>query len=303
VKPGRSIVAAFDAAALACVRVFLPALPREAARLAGALFGAMALLVSPERRKRSLENLRRVLPHRGAGELRRIRRRCFIQFGAGFAEVFHLHHKTRSYLRRIVGVEGLPHLAGALQKGKGAIVIGGHLSTFPVGMLALAGEGFPVAALVRAADNRKVEAMVNDIRRAFGLSWIYVKPRREAARRCMRWLAEGKVLWILIDQRHRDGIVADFLGHPAQVAPGAALFALRAGPPVLPVVTLRSQNSHYRVVIGKEVPVVSTGTRELDLRTNMEHFLAVLGRYILEYPHQWTWFHKMWKVREAALPR
>jgi len=168
-------------------------------------------------------------------------------------------------------------------------------------MIALSNENYKVAVLVRPADNPRVEEMVNEIRCNFGLSWIYVKPRREAARKCIRWLQQGNILWILVDQRNRKGIIARFLGHLCQVAPGAALFARRLGSPVLSAATVRMDKSHYRVIIGKQIPVFSGRNREKEQRINMERFLEALEPYILENPGQWTWFHKMWKVREEAL--
>ena len=299
----KKLIVAFDAASLATVRLLLAAVPRGMARFAGAIFGAMGLIVSPQRKRRALENLKMVLPHLTPGERRKIRRDCFLQFGAGFAEVFHLHHKKPSRLRRIVDIKGIDRLRQALAKRRGVLVIGSHLSAFPFGMLALAGRSFPVAALIRRADNPKVEEMNNDIRRNFGLSWIYVKPRREAARKCMDWLRRGNILWVLIDQRNRNGIVASFLGHLCQVAPGAALFARRLGSPALPAVTVRMDNSRYRVIIGEEIPLSSTGDRDAKTRKDMERFLDALAPHILRHPGQWTWFHKMWKVRKEALEK
>ncbi len=298
---GKKLIHAFDTASLATVRILLPAVSRHAARFAGSIFGAMGLVVSPARRRRALENLRKVLPEKSERERRKIARRCFVQFGAGFAEVYHLQRKKHSYLRKIASIEGIHLLSKAVSRGKGVIVVGSHLSNFPFGMLALSSMGFPVAALIRAADNVEVEEMNNHIRRDFDMSWIYVKPREKAARECLRWLNEGGILWILVDQRNRNGIVAEFLGHLSQVAPGAALFAQKLGCPVLPVVTVRMDNSRYRVIIGAEIPVLSRKDRAADLRENMERFLKAVGQYVRQHPEQWTWFHKMWKVRKEAL--
>jgi KDO2-lipid IV(A) lauroyltransferase len=297
----KKVIVTFDAVSLATVRILLPAVSRHAARFAGSVFGAMGLVVSPNRRRRALDNLRKILVDASDRERKKIRRRCFIEFGAGFAETFHLHRKKRSYLRRFADVEGVERLRSAASPGKGVIIVGSHLSNFPFGMLALSGMGFPVAALIRAADNARVEEMNNEIRSHFGLSWIYVKPREKAARDCLRWLSAGGILWVLVDQRNRNGIVAKFLGQLSQVAPGAALFAQKLGCPVLPAVTVRMDNSRYRVIIGSEIQIASSGDRTADLRENMEKFLEAVGQHVLKYPEQWTWFHKMWKVRKEAL--
>lgn len=297
---GKKAIETFDAASLAAVRILLPALPRNLAWFAGCTFGAMALAVVPERKKRALRNLRKILPHLSRAKHRRIRRQCFLNSGGGLGEIFHLHRKKRSDLARMTNIEGLHHLRAALDKGKGVLIAGCHLANFPLGMIALSGAGFPVAVLVRQADNPAVEGMINEIRRNFGLDWIYVKPRQEAARKCLRWLGEGKILWVQVDQRNRNGIVVNFLGHPSQVAPGAALFTQRLGSPAIPVVTVRTKRGRYRVIIGEEIPITSTGDRDADSRANMEKFLGAVGPYILRYPEQWTWFHKMWKVRKET---
>jgi KDO2-lipid IV(A) lauroyltransferase len=96
--------------------------------------------------------------------------------------------------------------------------------------------------------------------------------------------------------------VVNFLGHLSQVAPGAAVFARRLSCPILPAVTVRMDNSRYRVIIGDRIPLCSSGDRDADQRANMERFLEAVGPHILQHPGQWTWFHKMWKVRPEALP-
>lgn len=297
----KKLIVTFDTVSLATVRILLPAVSRHTARFAGSVFGAMGLVVSPARKKRAFENVTRVFPEKSKAERRGIVRKCFVQFGAGFSEIYHLHRKKPSYLCRIADVEGIDRLRNAAARGKGVIIVGSHLSNFPFGMMALSSMGLPVAALIRAADNPVVEEMNCQIRRNFGLSWIYVKPRERAARECVKWLKDGSILWILVDQRNRNGIVADFLGHASQVAPGAALFAQKLGCPVLPVVTVRMDNSRYRVIIGGEIPVVSASDRDAGLRRNMERFLESVGVHVRRHPEQWTWFHKMWKVRKEAL--
>jgi len=297
----KKMIVAFDTSAVATVRILLPLLPRGMARFAGSIFGAMGLAVSPERRKRAFDNLKNVLHGLPRKELKKICRECFIQSGAGFAEVFHMQHKKPQYLQKIVDFEGLDKVREAAKKKKGVIIVGSHLSAFPLGMMAMASLGFRVSVLVRQADNARVEEMSESIRRRFDLSSIYVKPRREAASACLRWLREGGILWMLVDQRYRKGILTNFLGKPSQVAPGAALFARRVGAPLIPAVTIRRPDSKYRVIIGEEIELPDGIGRRNNVKSDMEKILGSIEKYILAYPRQWTWFHKMWKVRKEAL--
>jgi KDO2-lipid IV(A) lauroyltransferase len=209
-----------------------------------------------------------------------------------------MRHKKRYDLLKLLEIEGIDEITKALEKNKGVIIAGGHLSAFPLGMLALASLGLPIAALVRQADNARVEEMTQSIRKHFNLTAIYVKPRHEATRRCLTWLKGNRILWIQVDQRNRKGIIVNFMGRLSQVAPGAALLSKRLGSPVLPVVMIKMPDSRYRLIIGKKLGLPINGT---DVKSDMEKILEPIGRYIRSYPEQWTWFHKMWKVRKEAL--
>ena len=274
-----------------------PMLGRHGAFVLGRAVGLLIYAVLRKRERETLAHLEMVYGDgMTPGERRRMARECYANTGGHFAEVLHICRRKPSRLPRCTEVVGEEHLRRALAGGRGAIIVSGHVGNFPLMGIELARRGWPVDVLLMPAFNPATEKVLTAIRRRVGLSHIYVAPRRRAAAECLRSLRTGRVLWMMIDQKFHGGILVDFLGRPSQVAPGASVLAVRAGATVLPACIHRLPNSKHRIEIGPPLEYERRRDGPATQR-NMQRFSDIVGKFVLKYPEQWTWFHRRWKVR------
>jgi KDO2-lipid IV(A) lauroyltransferase len=98
----------------------------------------------------------------------------------------------------------------------------------------------------------------------------------------------------------RERIYIDFFGRPAATFEGPAVFALRAGAPIIMAFLIRQKNNSYEMVF-EEIPTsdLNEATEE-NIRELTQRHVKVLERFVAEYPGHWLWLHKRWKHTEHA---
>ena len=100
---------------------------------------------------------------------------------------------------------------------------------------------------------------------------------------------------ILVDQRNSGAPMIDFLGQPAETVTAAADLAVSSGCMLIPAVALRDTR-HRRFSVVFEEPVTGDDAVEMMTAVNRR-----LGRWIEQYPEQWFWFHRRWRVTRPGV--
>ena len=225
-------------------------------------------------------------------------RRTFIRASSFAWEVLYLY--THNLAGRDVEVlvrrvEGLEHLKEATQRGKGVIGLGAHLGNFLILGNRLNSLGFPCTSIMRQMKDGKLQSIFDQLKGNFRQNWIPKLPVSRAIRESIAWLRKGKLLLIYMDQRSGKGVKVDFMGIPTSTPTGAAVFALKTGAVVLPIVNVQDGDGCYKLIIGEEVAVEKTANHKSDIFVNTARFNKAIEKYIRLYPDQWFWFHNRWK--------
>jgi KDO2-lipid IV(A) lauroyltransferase len=71
---------------------------------------------------------------------------------------------------------------------------------------------------------------------------------------------------------------------------------MRTGAPVFVVLAAREAGGLKMFVEGP-VPLSDTGNREVDLTAHTAALTAIIEKRIRQYPDQWLWLHRRWKVQ------
>jgi KDO2-lipid IV(A) lauroyltransferase len=229
--------------------------------------------------------------------IREMARETFREGARGGFEL--MHYFGRGHIEGtcelVKETEGLENLRRALDKGKGVVALSAHLGNFILLGAVLNRLGHPCATIMRQMRDAQLEEMFTDIRKEMGQNTIPKFPISRSVRESLKWLSQGNILAMYIDQRSKAGAIVDFMGFPTSTATGAAYFALRSGAPVLPMFVLRRGDGFYKLVIGPEVAVVATGAFKADVDMNTARFAKVVEEYIRHRPTQWFWFDRRWK--------
>ncbi len=268
---------------------------RTGPRLGSALGWAMRW-ISPRHYQIVLTNLRIAFGReKSEEELRELAAACYRHLGKCLTEFYRLPAMTQEELRRIARLEGQEHLDAALARGKGGILLTGHVGNWEMVGARIAGAGYPLNVIARSQRDAALTDYIVRTRMAVGMS---VFDRAHSVGRSLRALRRNELVGILLDQNAgEDGIFVDFFGLPASTAPGAAAFALRTDAAVLPTFGWRQEDDTHTVEIRAPVPLIRTGDREHDLRANTAQFTKIIEAQIRKHPAQWFWLHKRWKSR------
>src|ERR1700691_4538897 len=103
-------------------------LPRPVARFAGASVAAAAYALRGPLRRSAMFNLRLAFPEWTDAERRRVIRGMIQQVGWMAGEFSQFPKYTRERIQEIVIVDGFEHFDAARRRGKGVLVLSGHMS-------------------------------------------------------------------------------------------------------------------------------------------------------------------------------
>lgn len=108
----------------------LGAIPRRWARAVGFAVGAVAFTILGRLRKVGLTNLELAFPEKSAAEREQILRRLYRNLGWLLAEFCQMPRYTPDNTRSFIRYEGLEHYLAARDRGKGVLILTGHLGAW-----------------------------------------------------------------------------------------------------------------------------------------------------------------------------
>ena len=275
-------------------------LPRSWARGLGAGVGAAAFSLLGRLRKVGLRNLELAFPEKSPTERERILRELFGNLGWLLAEFCQMPSYTPENTQAFLRYEGLEHYLAAKAKGKGVLIVTGHLGAWELSSYYHSLMGHPMSMVIRRLDNARVDRLVNHIRCLHGNRVLH---KDDFARGLLGAMRQGETVGILMDTNMTppQGVFVSFFGHQACTASGLARVALKTGAAVLPGFMLWEEGG-YVLHFGPEIDLIATGDDEKDAVENTARFTAVIEAYIRKYPSQWLWVHRRWKTRPEDEP-
>ena len=281
----------------------LRSLPRRMARAAGAAIAAIAYVSHGRLRRVGRRNLELAFPEMPASQRAAVLRQEYRHLGWLLAEFCQMSTYTRETASRFIRYEGLEHYLAARDRGKGVLVLTGHLGAWELSSFYHSLAGYPMGMVIRRLDNPLVDALVNRIRCQHGNRVLH---KDDFARGLIGAMRAGETVGILMDTNMTppQGLFVPFFGVEACTASGLARVALKTGAAVLPGFLLWEESERQYVLrFGPELALAATGDSEADAASNT----ALLHRRAskrpsAQYPSQWLWMHRRWKTRPPGEP-
>jgi len=278
----------------------LGALPRSVARRLGAATGALAYAALKRLRNVGVRNLSLAFPDWTEARRDETLRRLYRNLGYLLAEFGQMTKYTPEMARSFIRYEGLEHYLAARDRGKGVLVLTGHLGAWELSSFHHSLMGYPMGMVIRRLDNPLVDEFVNRIRCQHGNRVIH---KDDFARGLIASMRGGETVGILMDTNMTppQGVFVPFFGRMAATASGMARVALKTGAAVVPGFLLWEESEQrYVLRFGERIELEETGDSERDATANTAKFTAVIESYIRSYPDQWLWMHRRWKTRPAG---
>ncbi|MCF8052306.1 MAG: lysophospholipid acyltransferase family protein [Desulfobacterales bacterium] len=282
--------------------LLLGAVPRRRAADLADLLGRLWYKLDARHRKVALWNLSQAFGgETTAGQRELLAKKAFsnlmrIPFEIGWS----MKWKEQDCLRYF-DIEGKERIQAARQKGKGLLILTGHMGNWellPPMVLML---GTPATTTYRPVKFAPADAFFLQMRSRFGSRMV---PKKKAMRKILRAMAKKECVCMLFDQTSRrdNGAFVEFFGRKAWTNTGPALLALKTGAPVLPAFIIRD-GDRFRVEIGEEIPLIKSGDKAKDVLDNTARYNKAIENVIRRHPEQWFWVHNRWKERSSSKRR
>lgn len=278
-------------AALAAARV----LPRPLTRGLGAALGRLARDPFALRRAVADQNLAIAFPELAPRARAALGRRMYAHFGRMAADILRFAGaRPDAFLPLVDDAETRPLLADLLARGRGLILLTGHLGNWELAGAWLSSHGMPAAAVVKPPSSRWAARAAEEARRGLGIETI---PMYEARAGVLAALRAGGPVALVADQSPIHGSTwVPFFGRPTKTPEGPGLFAARSGAPVVFGALVAAPGGRYRVVAEVLEEEPRGETREVIQRI-AARYRARLEEEVRRSPEQYLWTHRLWRRR------
>jgi KDO2-lipid IV(A) lauroyltransferase len=198
--------------------------------------------------------------------------------------------------------EGLENYLAAQARGKGVLVVTGHLGAWELSSFYHSLMGYPMGMVIRRLDNRRLDDFVNGIRCLHGNQVLH---KDDFGRGLLLAMRAGETVGILMDTNMTppQGAFVKFFGRDACTATGLAHVARKTGAAVLPgFMVWEAAERKYVLHFGPEIAIPHTDDAQADILAGTQMCTAAIEAWIRRYPDQWLWIHRRWKTRPAGEP-
>jgi KDO2-lipid IV(A) lauroyltransferase len=268
-------------------------LPRPLGLRAGAVLGR--LLRDPLALRRSVaeRNIAAAFPELDAAARAHLARRMYSHFGRMAVDIL------RFAVRGGVGLPPLVRDDGAtdtvrelLSRGRGLLILTGHVGNWELAGAYLASVGVPVAAVVKQPSNPYVARYAAAARNRLGIATISFPEARAGVLAALR---DGRAVALVADQGALRGSTwSPFFGKPTKTPEGPGLFAARSGAPVAFGALLAEPTGAYRSVFEPMSIETGGGLREV-IQQVADSFREKLESLVRTSPEQYLWTHRLWR--------
>jgi KDO2-lipid IV(A) lauroyltransferase len=258
-------------------------------RLAG-FFSDLHLFFSPRDRD-ALENNLRIIQNSSLN-VENSARDVSRNFGKYLADFFRFPLIDQEYVKKNIKLENLNYIDESLKKGKGLIIVSGHLGSWELGGVALSLLGYSVAGVVLKHKQKLVNDFFKQQRENKGLHAIELS---DAPRKCMEYLKQNKIIILLVDRDFtQNGLVVEFLNKKTLLPKGAAVFSLKTGAPIIPGFIVRNNDNTFTLHFDSPIEPAISNDINFDIESLMKRYLFVIEGYIKKFPTQWLIFKEFW---------
>jgi Kdo2-lipid IVA lauroyltransferase/acyltransferase len=280
----------------------LGCMPRPVGRFLAWLLAIATFWCFGRLRRVGVRNLQMALPELSSQARRKIIRGVYIHLGWQLVEFCRMARYTPENTGNWMRTEGLEHYLAARERGKGVLIITGHLGAWELSSFYHSLMGYPMGMVIRRLDNRKLDAYVNGIRCLHG---NVVLSKDDFGRGLLTAMHAGSTVGILMDTNMTppQGEFVKFFGIDACTGTGPAHIARRTGAAVLPGFMFWEPGERkYVLRFGPEVEIPHTDDVAADILDGTQRCTSVLESWIQRYPDQWLWIHRRWKTRPPGEP-
>lgn len=281
--------------------ILLGLLPRTVAKFCSNILGHLWFKIDKRHRNITLDNISKAYPSEFSPvQVRALGKKVFQNTIHMIFDIAWAFRKSQEKLLTYYTIKGYGNLKDALQKGRGVLLLSGHIGNFELLVAAFGHDpDFKMYGAYRKLDFQPLERLMLEERQRFGTTMI---PLQGAAKKIDAILRNKDAVGTLLDQNGNwhSGVNVDFFGRPACTNKGLAVLALRTKALVVPMCMAKTGDT-FVVEFLPEIPLESTGDMIRDIETNTQNYTAAIEAMVRKYPDQYFWVHNRWKTKPYDL--
>ncbi len=186
---------------------------------------------------------------------------------------------------------GFEFLEVARRKGKGTLLVTGHLGAWELGGMVLASDGFPVNVVTMAEPTSELNEWRQKYRQRFGIKTITVGADKFAFVEIIQALRRNELVAMLVDRPYlNSGIKVQFFERPTLFSAAAARVWQHTQASVIPAFVLQLEPGQYGCYAYPPIDMTADQT----LEQNSQRIADVFQAIIREFPEQWFNFVPIW---------
>lgn len=199
-----------------------------------------------------------------------------------------------------VTVTGLDVVENALKEGKGCVMLGSHLGSFDLLMLAHREKrGRAITVMMQLDPRARLRRIAGIDEDAFDVIRV---GEPGSYLRAHEAIERGEIVGILADRvdHGAPGLPALFLGRKVTLPVAPHVLAARSAAPVILCFGLYEGGRRYRLEFVDFGPTAGRSSRGAALQPMVDRYAAVLEHYSRRYPLNWFNFYPYWSPNESA---
>lgn len=228
-------------------------------------------------------NLRSAFPQCSTREVEELSKRIFRNFARNLVDYGRFHTITDEALDRLLpAVQHLHFLEASSAKGRGVILVTGHIGNWELGALFFGRHGYKINVVTIPEGSARIDSIRGAYRSRQNIRTIVVDGSPFSSLEIVAALRRGEIVAMLVDRwEGTDAVPAKLFGADHRFPRGPFVLSRATGAPILPAYIVRD-GSVYRGMIdppfSMDAPEDEPGARRLS---------ESLERMIRAYPDQW----------------
>ncbi len=259
------------------------------------MVGRVGYVLTPGPRRNVWDNLRHVMPDAPTSRLRKTAKAVFRNVAYYYADLAQLSRMDvdQFFRERLIysGIE--EHIRSNIDKGRGVVMLSGHIGNPEMAGQALVPLHIPCFAVTEPVKPERLSRMLNSIRRTHGVEFMPVGV--PSAKRIMRTLRDGGTVALMGDRDiYGPKMLLPFFGEETWLPTGPIEVALRTGAAIVPSFSSRRGRYLIEAVAQPPIEIERTDDLQADVRTAMLEFISRLETQLRAEPDQWMVLERIW---------
>jgi KDO2-lipid IV(A) lauroyltransferase len=228
-------------------------------------------------------NLRSAFPRWSEREVEEHSKRIFRNFARNLVDYGRFHMMTDEALDLLLpSIQNLHFLEEPFAKGRGVILVTGHIGNWELGAMFFGRHGFKINVVTIPEGSERIDSIRGAYRTRQNIRTIVVDGSPFSSLEIVAALRRGEIVAMLVDRwEGTDGIPAKFFGEDRRFPRGPFVLSRATGAPVIPAFIVRDGNIYRGVV---DPPVFMDASED---EPGARRVSESLERMIRTYPDQW----------------